>query len=188
MTDSAPVATAPAPDLAPGSLELVRRFVNTVELPSGPDDLATIEQASAWCLSHGLAAARDQGHLQQLRDFRETLRELLFANNGEGDAAPAWERMKPFLASTRLGLAVDPGVGLWLKPEDKGPIASLLAIVYESELLGTWRRLRACRKESCRWAYYDQTKNGSRAWCSMATCGNRAKAQRRRERERSARA
>jgi predicted RNA-binding Zn ribbon-like protein len=173
-----------ASDAAPGGLELVRRFENTVELPSGPDELDSLEKARAWCLSHGLAPVTNQAHLELLRDFRETLRDLLFANNGEGDAPAAWERLKPFLASTRLSLAVNPTHGLELKPEDKGPIASLLAIVYESELLGTWPRLRACRKPSCRFAYYDRTKNGSRAWCSMATCGNQAKAQRRRQRER----
>jgi predicted RNA-binding Zn ribbon-like protein len=177
-------ASLPGTDRAPGSLELVRRFVNTVELPSGPDELGGVDQARAWCLSQGLAPVRNQAHLELLRDFRETLRELLFANNGEGNAPSAWERLRPFLASTRLGLTVNPSFGLELTPEDKGPIASLLAIVYESQLLGTWARLRACRKTSCRFAYYDHTKNASRAWCSMATCGNQAKAQRRRERQR----
>jgi predicted RNA-binding Zn ribbon-like protein len=174
----------PVSDAAPGGLELIRRFVNTVELPGGPDALDSLEKARAWCLSHGLAAARNAAHLRQLRDFRETLRDLLFANNGEGDGPGAWKRVQPFLASTRLSLAVDPVSGLELKPEDKGPIASLLAIVYEAQLLGSWSRLRACRKLSCRFAYYDYTKNASRAWCSMATCGNQAKAKRRRERER----
>jgi predicted RNA-binding Zn ribbon-like protein len=172
-------------DVAPGGLELIRRFVNTVELPSGPDELDSLESARAWCLSHGLAPARNAGHLAQLRDFRETLRDLLYANNREGDGPAAWERMRPFLASTRLSLAVSPASGLELRPEDKGPIASLLAVVYEAQLLGTWPRLRACRKSTCRFAYYDYTKNGSRAWCSMATCGNQAKAQRRRERART---
>lgn len=171
-------------DLAPGGLELVRRFVNTAELPNGPDELDSLERARAWCLSYGLAPLKDETHLHLLRDFRETLRDLLFANNGEGDAARAWEHLRPFLASTRLSLAVNTERGLELSPEDKGPIASLLAIVYESQLLGTWTRLRACRKSSCRFAYFDRTKNGSRAWCSMATCGNQAKAQRRRQRGR----
>ncbi|MFZ0030407.1 MAG: CGNR zinc finger domain-containing protein [Candidatus Cybelea sp.] len=177
--------TKPASDVAPGGLELIRRFVNTIDLPNGPDELDSLEKARAWCLSHGLAPVRDAGHLAQLHDFRETLRDLLFANNREGDASAAWERIPPFLASTRLSLAVNPARGLELKPEDKGPIASLLAILYESQLLGTWPRLRACRKPSCRFAYYDYTKNASRAWCSMATCGNQAKAQRRRQRERA---
>jgi predicted RNA-binding Zn ribbon-like protein len=172
-------------DAAPGGLELVRRLVNTVELPNGPDELDSLEKARAWCLSYGLAPVKDQAHLGMLRDFRETLRDLLFANNGEGDMPAAWERLRPFLARTRLSLAVNPDRGLDLNPEDKGPIASLLAVVYESQLLGTWLRLRACRKHSCRFAYYDHTKNASRAWCSMATCGNQAKAQRRRQRERA---
>jgi predicted RNA-binding Zn ribbon-like protein len=171
-------------DTAPGTLELLRHFVNTAELPSGPDALDSLEKASAWCLSNGLSPVRNRAHLQQLRDFRETLRDLLFANSGAGDPSGAWERLRPFLASTRLSLAVNPSYGLELKPEDKGPIASLLAVVYESQLLGTWARLRACRKASCRFAYFDRTKNASRAWCSMATCGNQAKAQRRRQRER----
>jgi len=173
-------------DAAPGTLELVRRFVNTVELPNGPDELDSVSKASAWCLSHGLAPVRDERHLKQLREFRETLRDLLYAHNGEAEASDVWERMRPYLASTRLSLAVNPSYGLELRPEDKGPIASLLAILYESQLLDTWRRLRACRKQSCRFAYYDRTKNASRAWCSMATCGNQEKAARRRLRERHA--
>jgi predicted RNA-binding Zn ribbon-like protein len=172
-------------DSAPGGLELVRRFVNTAELPSGPDELESLEKARAWCLSHGLAPPTNLAHLELLRDFREILRDLLAANNRKGEAAAAWERLRPFLASTRLSLAVDPARGLELEPEDKGPIASLLAVVYESQLLGTWSRLRACAKSSCRFAYYDYTKNASRAWCSMATCGNQAKAARRRQRERN---
>lgn len=179
--------TAPSAssDRAPGSLELVRRLVNTVELPGGADGLESLETARGWCLSQGLAPVKDESHLKLLRNFREVLRDLLFANNGEGDAADAWERLRPFLARTRLRLTINPSLGLELKPEDKGPIASLLAIVHESQLLGSWRRLRACRKSSCRFAYYDNTKNASRAWCSMATCGNQAKAQRRRQRERA---
>jgi predicted RNA-binding Zn ribbon-like protein len=177
-----------APDAAPGALELVRRFVNTLNLPDGPDELDTLDKARSWCLSYGLAPVRDSVHLGLLHDFRETLRDLLFANNGEGDAATAWRELNPFMASTRLSLSVNPYHGLELLPaheEDKGPIASLLAVVYEAQVRETWPRLRACRRQSCRFAYYDQTKNGSRAWCSMATCGNQAKAQRRRERARS---
>ena len=174
-------------DRAPGTLDLIRRFVNSVELPDGPDELGALEGARAWCLSYGLPPVTNQAHLELLLAFRETLRDLLFANNGEGDAAAAWRELNPFMTSTRLSLSVDPYHGLELLPaheEDKGPIASLLAIVYESQVRETWPRLRACRKQSCRFAYYDQTKNGSRAWCSMATCGNQAKAQRRRERAR----
>ena len=39
-------------------------------------------------------------------------------------------------------------------------------------------RLRACANEKCRWLFLDDSKTGTRRWCSMASCGNRAKVQR----------
>jgi predicted RNA-binding Zn ribbon-like protein len=40
------------------------------------------------------------------------------------------------------------------------------------------RSLRLCASESCAWLFLDTSRNGSRRWCSMRTCGNRAKARR----------
>jgi len=40
---------------------------------------------------------------------------------------------------------------------------------------GSWARLKVCRSDSCRWAFYDASKNRSGAWCTMAVCGNRNK-------------
>ncbi|MFF8675235.1 CGNR zinc finger domain-containing protein [Streptomyces sp. NPDC015242] len=39
-------------------------------------------------------------------------------------------------------------------------------------------RIRACGNPECVLHFYDVSKNGTRRWCSMAGCGNRAKAQR----------
>lgn len=39
-------------------------------------------------------------------------------------------------------------------------------------------RIRACGNPECILHFYDVSKNGTRRWCSMAGCGNRAKAQR----------
>jgi len=39
-------------------------------------------------------------------------------------------------------------------------------------------RVRTCANEGCRWLFLDDSKNGSRRWCSMQACGNRAKAHR----------
>ncbi|MFF5075950.1 CGNR zinc finger domain-containing protein [Actinoplanes sp. NPDC000266] len=36
-------------------------------------------------------------------------------------------------------------------------------------------RLRKCANPECRLRFYDVSKAGARRWCSMATCGNRAK-------------
>jgi predicted RNA-binding Zn ribbon-like protein len=175
---------------APGALDLVRVFENTLSLPDGPDELDSVAAAAAWCLSHGLPPVAGAGELDRLRAFRETLRELLSANNGAGAARAPWERLRPFVEAAQLRLTVNSHRGLDLlpaAPESDGAIAALLAVVYESLLDNTWARMRACRKASCRYAYYDRTKNGSRAWCSMATCGNQEKAARRRLRERHAR-
>jgi predicted RNA-binding Zn ribbon-like protein len=40
------------------------------------------------------------------------------------------------------------------------------------------QRVRQCADETCGWLFIDQSRNHSRRWCDMATCGNRAKARR----------
>ncbi len=44
-------------------------------------------------------------------------------------------------------------------------------------------RIRICANDTCRWIFYDESRAGRRRWCDMATCGNRAKAQRHRARQ-----
>ncbi|MFE5914272.1 CGNR zinc finger domain-containing protein [Streptomyces wedmorensis] len=39
-------------------------------------------------------------------------------------------------------------------------------------------RIRACAHEACILHFFDTSRNGTRRWCSMAICGNRAKASR----------
>jgi predicted RNA-binding Zn ribbon-like protein len=36
-------------------------------------------------------------------------------------------------------------------------------------------RIRRCDAEDCRMVFHDESRTGSRRWCSMARCGNRAK-------------
>jgi hypothetical protein len=47
-------------------------------------------------------------------------------------------------------------------------------------------RIRHCANAACVLHFYDVSKNGTRRWCSMAGCGNRAKAQRHHARHRPA--
>ena len=58
------------------------------------------------------------------------------------------------------------------------PIAvSAVALVTSAERL----RVRTCVTEEtggCTWLFVDTSRNGSRRWCSMRDCGNRAKARR----------
>ena len=47
-------------------------------------------------------------------------------------------------------------------------------------------RIRVCASETCSARFYDRSPAGRRRWCSMALCGNEAKARRHRERSRGA--
>ena len=50
-------------------------------------------------------------------------------------------------------------------------------------ILGELERVKICPADDCLWAFYDESRNGSRQWCSMAVCGNRAKARAHRARQ-----
>jgi predicted RNA-binding Zn ribbon-like protein len=39
-------------------------------------------------------------------------------------------------------------------------------------------RVRRCANDECLWLFIDQSKGGTRRWCDMSSCGNRAKARR----------
>ena len=61
-------------------------------------------------------------------------------------------------------------------------LAGLLSPVLWSatDLLGSARlaKVKRCANDACQWLFIDDSKNGSRRWCSMSSCGNRAKAYR----------
>ena len=65
------------------------------------------------------------------------------------------------------------------------PISRSAAEVLTSE--ADRARVRECGSSDCAWLFLDTSKNRTRQWCSMRSCGNREKArrhyQRRRERE-----
>lgn len=60
-----------------------------------------------------------------------------------------------------------------------GPVAWLAADLLEN---GPLDRLKECPGERCGWLFLDTSRNRSRTWCSMKTCGNTAKVKRFRER------
>jgi predicted RNA-binding Zn ribbon-like protein len=49
------------------------------------------------------------------------------------------------------------------------------------------RLVRECGADDCRWLFLDTSKNRSRQWCSMQSCGNREKARRHYQRRREQR-
>jgi predicted RNA-binding Zn ribbon-like protein len=174
---------------APGELEQVRLFVNTADLENGEERLDSADALAAWLGERGLAGtaiAPGPDDLRHAIALREALREVLVAHNTrQPPPAAACEVLDAAVCRARLRLRFDSSGSSALEPEASGVDAALgrlLAIVHHSIEQGTWKRLKACRLESCEWAFYDHTKNRSGAWCNMAECGNRAKARAYRER------
>lgn len=177
-----------ASSAAPGDLEIVRAFVNSVEIHQTTDPLSPEDSLEQWCANSGFCADMSAEDLACLRRFREALRAVLEANAGDGEPAERWRALEPYTVRAEYKISITAAGGPVLEPQGSGAdaaIGRIVAIAYEAIRSGAWSRLKACRKHTCRWAFYDRSKNGSGAWCSMRVCGNRAKAERRRAREKS---
>jgi predicted RNA-binding Zn ribbon-like protein len=117
--------------------------------------------------------------LRSTLELRSAMQGMLRANNrGSNDPhAPAVLDA----AARRAGLRVRfDARGAHLAPAAggvSGALGRLLAMAAGLMADGSWARLKACRADACRWAFFDGSRNRSRAWCSMAVCGNRAKVQ-----------
>ncbi len=75
-----------------------------------------------------------------------------------------------------------------LEPEASGvagAMGKLVAALFTAMADEDWGRLKLCHDPACRWAFYDSSRNHSSRWCKMASCGNRQKARRFRERAKS---
>jgi predicted RNA-binding Zn ribbon-like protein len=164
-------------------LELVQDFVNSAELELERDDLADASGLVRWLALHRLVSSHTRARDSDAADaraVREALRDLLRANNGiEVDEAAAAATLDA--AARRAGLTVRfdrPGV-IRLVPSGggvQGALGNVLAAAAEAMADGSWQRLKACRSDTCRWAFIDHARNHSRQWCSMSLCGNREKA------------
>jgi predicted RNA-binding Zn ribbon-like protein len=88
--------------------------------------------------------------------------------NRELGLALAQARIVP--AGDRFALGWREGAGL---DRPLWPIARDAAeLLTDPETLA---RVRLCAADSCDWLFLDLTRNHSRQWCDMKTCGNRAK-------------
>jgi predicted RNA-binding Zn ribbon-like protein len=166
---------------APGELELVRIFVNTLEIDEAVDELSSPAALTAWLRAQGLlrGGAATRTDLANARRLREALRVLLLANNGVSVRKEAAVTINRAARRAGLGVRFEPEGTARVEPEARGvdgALGRLLAIVSAAMADGSWERLKACRADDCRWAFYDRARNRSRHWCSMAVCGNRTKA------------
>lgn len=138
---------------------------------------------SIWCKAAGLeaeAGLRKETDIQDVRRLRAGLRRLfLAAMQGEKAKRSDLARLnqaldgpgdRPLLGlrGGRLDFARDTRferiIGL-----------SAVSVLTSAQDLA---RVELCPAENCGWLFLDESQNRRRRWCSMETCGNRAKARR----------
>jgi len=188
--DAASAIATPRGATAPGGLALVQRFVNSVDMEHGVDLWQTPAGLTVWIEREGWATLSrlDRDDLARCVAVREAIRELLLANAGATIDRAALAALNRTAANVALRVAFDGAGTAALGPVSggvDGAIGDVLAAVVAAQGEGVWTRLKACREEQCLWAFFDHSKNGSGMWCSMAMCGNRAKARRYRTRRRA---
>lgn len=193
MSNVRAVRTAPQeapanPSAAPGELELVRAFVNTLDIEAGTDALGTPDAARDWLAGHGSRAVRlRRTDLDRLLRVREAIRDAVGAR-GEAGETEALRRLNRIAAAHPLTVRLGGPGDVPLAPTGPGIdgfIERVLALVAASTIDGTWLRLKACPNDRCRWLFFDHSRNGSRTWCSMGVCGSRAKMRTYRSRRRA---
>lgn len=171
---------------APGTLEMVRRFVNTLEVEDEIEHFDTVAGLRDWLGEWELPSSGITGaDLVRAVELREALRTLIAAPAGEAPEPGTGTRLNEALAGSAVRMRFDRAGSCELEPAGKGldvACGLLAAAVRESMIAGTWERLKICSAHACGWAYYDRSRNHSRTWCRMQECGNRAKVRAFRER------
>ena len=176
-------------------------FANTQSGPPGGqvdiESLASYEDLVAWALRVGAVGPPDADDLvRQARrhprdadaafDHATALRDLIFkifvsiaADEEPPSDALARLRDDEAEALEHATLTATPSgfAWTWSRPTDldrlRWPIVHAAATLLTE---GRLERVKACG--GCRYLFLDETKNGSRRWCSMADCGTRAKMRR----------
>ncbi|MFE9182826.1 CGNR zinc finger domain-containing protein [Micromonospora haikouensis] len=200
---------------APGRLEVVRSFVNTLDLERGVDELDTVQGLAGWISAvssiadlpavptrPGVPPALTEADRRAAVELREALRDTL-AGTGAAAAVPlgpsasrvaapapaALDRLNRVAARLPVHLRFADAATPQFVPERAGidaVLAGLLGVVAVAALDGTWGRLKMCPAEDCRWVFYDHARNRTGVWCQMAECGNRRKVREHRSRQRAA--
>jgi len=171
-------------DTATGVLGLVQAYVNTVDLEGGPEQLSDPNTLKQWLVAHGLidggadVGASDLGHAIALR---EAIRGVIGANTSGSVYPIDVATLNEAAAASRLRARFAPDGRARLEPEAPGVVGAMgriVAAVFAAMAEPDWDRLKLCSSATCRWAFYDRSRNHSSRWCTMASCGNREKARR----------
>jgi predicted RNA-binding Zn ribbon-like protein len=162
---------------APGGLAAVQEFVNTHAYSGRADGL---DDPAAAAVVTGLPVELlDDGARAGLRALREALRTVLLGHADlgglSGDDA---DDLDACLADVRLGVGVD-GEGrvvpVGCGDGVAGFVGDLVARAVMASADGTWIRLKVCRNDVCRVAFYDDSRSRTGRYCSARGCANRAR-------------
>jgi predicted RNA-binding Zn ribbon-like protein len=184
----------PDRETATGDLGLVQAFVNSVDLEEGQEELSDFNTLKAWLVAHGLlaeSASVGDGDLKHAIALREAMRGVIAANTGHPIYPVDVATLNHAAVASGLHLRFGPDARPRLEPGSAGVVGAmgrLVGTLYSAMEDEDWTRLKLCGSQSCRWAFFDRSKNHSSRWCTMASCGNREKARRFRSRSTRARA
>jgi predicted RNA-binding Zn ribbon-like protein len=183
--------------------ELCLEFVNTVawrKTESPEERLPSPSALLDWCVDAGSPATGDVAGLRRLwharpREARLVYRKAvelreaiyrIFRSRIRGEPLPERELrvFNEILGAVPSRVRVAPtggGVGWWSRGTAR-PLDMLAPIAWSAaELMTSPRaeRVRQCADETgCGYLFLDESRAGTRRWCSMGECGNRAKARR----------
>ena len=178
-------------------------FVNSDTAARGSDALHDFERFVRWLEGAQLldperaSTMRRRAHQQpagalavlgDARRVRTVLRALaergVTSHDVRSDALGEINRVLGRSAGTRrVDLQIDGTFVRSFVPVGDAFAGLLIPIVEgaaDALILGELARVRRCADPRCGRVFQDETKNGRRRWCDMATCGNRAKAARHR--------
>jgi predicted RNA-binding Zn ribbon-like protein len=148
--------------------------------------LLTHRHLSVWARTAGLVKAVPEAEDGSVLARALGLREALYAVCTRGAHEPAWDVVA--IEAERAACAARLTPDGWRLPETLGAELPLLAVARAAGELVASRDLglvRACPGRGCGWLFLDRA--GRRRWCTMALCGNRAKARRHAARARAKR-
>ncbi len=190
--------------LRPAAEGLCLEFVNTMawRLSETPEErLPSPSSLLDWCRAAGVLSAGQTARLesrwrarpeqaqaahQQAVTLREAIyrvfRARLLSRTVPDDALRIFNGA---LAETppRIRIAADEhGLGWATRQVEPTPASLLLPVLWSAADLMTGphaERVRQCEDDrGCGWLFLDESRAGNRRWCSMGSCGNRAKARR----------
>lgn len=168
----------------PHGLGLVIDFVNTVDFETGVERLRSPRDLARWLDVHGLLGADAdeaevrESDLRRAISLREALRALSAGHAGGSTDPRAAGELQRVAERGRLSVHFGADGSASFEPRAPGfagALARLLVPIAAASRDGTWQRVKACRSDECRWAFYDHSRNRSGVWCDMAVCGNRTK-------------